>query len=87
MLHAVPWFLLGSLWAVLYCEYRAYRRRMKLVAHIQMLENELMLAEDHYLSEQNQNDLVRAELLKFLAAARAKRRNRISTTSLPQPAE
>ena len=61
--------MLGSLWAVLVCEYRAYRRRLKLVAHIRVLETELMHAEDHYLSEQTRNDRIRSELLKLLKAA------------------
>jgi hypothetical protein len=63
------WFVLGSLWAVLVCEYRAYRRRLKLVAHIRVLETELMHAEDHFLSEQTRNDRIRSELLKLLKAA------------------
>jgi|SRR6185312_11021039 len=67
------WFVLGSLWAVLVCEYRAYRRRLKLVAHIRVLETELMHAEDHFLSEQTLNDRVRAELLDMLGAARSSR--------------
>ena len=63
------WFVLGSLWAVLVCEYRAYRRRLKLVAHIRVLETELMAAEDYYLSERTRNDRIRSELLKLLKAA------------------
>lgn len=67
------WFILGSLWAVLVCEYRAYRRRVKMVAHIRVLETELMNAEDHYLTERTHSDRVRAELLDLLAAARKHR--------------
>ena len=72
MLHGVPWFLLGSLWAVLFCEFRAFRRRLKLVAHIRVLESELMNAEDHYLSDRAERDRIRSELLDLLAAAQAR---------------
>ena len=68
------WFVLGSLWALLVCEYRAYRRRLKLVAHIRVLETELMHAEDHFLSERTHSDNIRAELLALLAAAKTSRK-------------
>jgi hypothetical protein len=70
------WFVLGALWAVLVCEYRAHRRRVKIVAHIRVLESELMAAEDHYLSERTQNDRIRAGLLGLLAAAQSSREHR-----------
>ena len=65
------WFILGALWAVLVCEYRAYRRRARMVAHIHLLESELMAAEDHYLSERTHSDRIRAELLDLLMAAQS----------------
>ncbi len=67
------WFILGSLWAVLVCEFRAFKRRVRMVAHIRVLETELMNAEDHYLSEHTHNDRIRAELLDMLAKAKASR--------------
>jgi hypothetical protein len=91
MLHGVPWFLLGSLWAVLYCEYRAFRRRLKLAAHIRMLEAELSASEEYFASEKEYQDRIRAELLDLLAAARSSRGNRasraIKPTLVSQPAE
>ena len=74
------WFVLGSLWAILVCEYRAFRRRLKLVAHIRVLESDLMHAEDNFLSEQIHNDQIRAELLDVLKraqSARARKRSRL----------
>ena len=70
MLHGVPWFLLGSLWAVLYCEYRAFRKRLKLAAHIRVLESELSASEDYFASEKHHQDRIRAELLDLLAAVK-----------------
>jgi len=67
------WFLLGSLWAALFCEYRAFRKRLKLADHIRMLESDLMRAEDNFVAARIQNDRIRTELLKLLAAARAGR--------------
>ena len=74
MLHGVPWFLLGSLWALLFCEYRGFRKRLAMAAHIRTLETELMHAEDRFLGEQVRNDRVRAELLDLLAAVQSARR-------------
>jgi hypothetical protein len=68
------WFVLGALWAALVCEYRAFRKRVKIVAHIRVLESELMAVEDHYLSERTHSDRIRAELLDLLAAASRVRR-------------
>jgi len=67
------WFILGALWAVLVCEFRSQRKRMKMVAHIRILETELMNAEDMFLNEQRRNDRIRATLLDLLAAARTSR--------------
>lgn len=93
MLQAVPWFLLGSLWAVLFCEYRAFRRRQKLVAQIRVLESELSASEEYFASERHHQDRIRAELLALLAAAKSRREIRSSRagnparSALPEPAE
>lgn len=73
MLHGVPWFLVGALWAFLYSEYRGFRRRLKLAGHIRALERELETrAEEHFESEQAYRN-VRNELLDLLEAARVAR--------------
>lgn len=78
MLHGVPWFLLGSLWAVLYCEYRGYRRRAKLAAQIHALEDELAIrADEQFECERAYRD-VRLELLDVLEHARTPRVTRIA---------
>jgi hypothetical protein len=77
MLHGVPWFLVGALWAFLYSEYRGFRRRLKLSAHIRTLEMELETrSEEHFESEQAYRD-VRIELLDLLETARVARPLRV----------
>jgi hypothetical protein len=76
MLHGVPWFLLGSLWAVLFCEYRAFRRRLKLAVQIRVLESELSASEYYFASEKHHQHRIRAELLDLLAAAKSSREHR-----------
>jgi len=72
MLHGVPWFLIGALWALLYSEYRGFRRRMKLADYIRSLETELETrAEEHFESERAYRD-VRIELLDLLETARVR---------------
>lgn len=73
MLDGVPWFLLGSLWAVLFCEYRAFRRRQKLVADIRALESELAVSSEEYFEIAQAYRDVRRELLDLLAAAKSAR--------------
>jgi hypothetical protein len=73
MLHGVPWFLVGALWAFLYSEYRGFRQRMKLAGHIRALETEMETrAEEHFESEQAYRE-VRIELLDLLETARVAR--------------
>ena len=67
MLHGVPWFLLGSLWAVLFCEYRAFRARLKLSDHIHALESELHVMEEEHFESQKAYRNVRIALLDVLA--------------------
>jgi hypothetical protein len=55
-----------------------------MVAHIRVLETELMNAEDMFLSEQRQNDRIRAELLDLLAAARSSREDRYAGATRAQ---
>jgi hypothetical protein len=86
MLHAVPWFLLGSLWAVLFCEYRGFRTRLKWTAHIRFLESELSATEEHFESERAYHDRLRAELLDLLAAAKSARTGK-AAPDLRQAAE
>ena len=83
MLQGVPWFLLGSLWAVLFCEYRAFRRRLKLSDHIRALESELNASEEHFDSERAYLDRLRGELLELLAAAEKTRAGK--TARAPKP--
>jgi hypothetical protein len=73
MLHGVPWFLVGALWAFLYSEYRGFRRRLSLAGHIRALETELETrAEEQFESEQAYRG-VRIELLDLLEIARVVR--------------
>ncbi|HXS05535.1 MAG TPA: hypothetical protein VN723_02000 [Rhizomicrobium sp.] len=62
------WFLLGSLWAVLLCEYRAFRRRQKLIAQIHALESELAVSSEEYFESAQAYRDVRSALLDILAA-------------------
>lgn len=72
MIHGVPWFIVGALWAFLYSEYRSFRRRMKLADYIRSLETELETrAEEHFESERAYRD-VRIELLDLLETARVR---------------
>src|SRR6201999_1679769 len=73
MLHGVPWFLLGSLWAVLFCEYRAFRARLKLSDRIQALESELHVIEEEHFESQKAYRNVRIALLDLLAGVREHR--------------
>ena len=73
MLHAVPWFLLGSLWAFLFSEYRAFQQRLKLAAHIRALETELATRADEQFECEKAYRNVRIELLDLLEAARSSR--------------
>ena len=78
MLHGVPWFLLGCLWAILYCEYRGFRRRLKLVAQIRALESELAVSSEEYFESAKAYRDVRNELIDLLAAAQSARANKTS---------
>ena len=73
MLHAVPWFLLGSLWALLFSEYRAFQQRLKLAAHIHALEAELATRADEQFECEKAYRSVRIELLDLLEVAKSPR--------------
>jgi hypothetical protein len=66
------WFLLGALWAVLFCEYRAFRARQKLIAQIRALEGELAVSSEEYFESAQAYRGVRSALLDILAAARSR---------------
>jgi hypothetical protein len=76
MLHGVPWFLLGSLWAIFLCEWRASRARKMLKQQIFSLQAEIAAkTEDQVESEHAYRDYVRSQLLDLLdVATRSTRR-------------
>src|ERR1700685_2797808 len=86
MLHGVPWLLLGSLWAILFSEYRAFRARMKLGIYIRRLEAEAAVrAQELFESEQAYRN-VRLELLSLLEPPQGSRYKREEVRSGAKPA-
>ena len=67
----VLWFVLGASWAALICEYRAFRRRLKLVAHIRALDTELHVSEEELFESEKAYRNVRLALLELLASRAA----------------
>jgi hypothetical protein len=87
MLQGVPWFILGALWAILFCEYRAFRLRLKWTAHIRALESRLAASAEDFENEFAYNDRIRAELLAMLAMANSARARRATRLLRSTPAE
>lgn len=86
MLQGVPWFILGALWAILFCEYRGFRMRRKMADRIHALESRLAASNEEFENEFAYNDRIRAELLAMLAMANSARARRASRLLRSTPA-